>query len=82
MEGDFGVVSWPRFVDFVNLCFWPPIRSNSVGEINAQFCMGTVEEYTRCYLTLLSRCDHLNMRTKIDLYTGGLGQPLWQNRLI
>lgn len=37
--------------------------------------MGTVE-YLGCYLALLSRCDNLSMRTKIDLYTGGLGQPL------
>lgn len=35
-----------------------------------------VEEYSRRYLALLSRCDHLSTRTKIGLYTGGLGQPL------
>jgi hypothetical protein len=48
MERDFGMVSWPRFVDFINLCFGPPIRSNSLGEIKALFCTGTVEEYSRC----------------------------------
>lgn len=75
MEHDFAMVSWPRFVEFVKLRFRPPICSHSVGEIKALFCTGTVE-YSRCYLALLSRCDHLSTRTKIDLYTGGLGQPL------
>lgn len=76
MERDFGMVSWPRFVEFVNLRFGPPIGSNSIGEIKALFCTSTVEEYSRRYLALLSHCDHLSTRTKIDLYTGGVGQPL------
>ena len=75
MERDFGMVSWPRFVDFVNLRFGPPICSNSIGEIKALFRTSMVE-YSRRFLALLSRCDHLSTRTKIDLYTGGLGQPL------
>jgi len=33
-------------------------------------------EYSRRFLALLSRCDNLSTRTTIDLYTGGLGQPL------
>lgn len=76
MECDFGMVSWPRFVDYINLRFGPPIRANSLAEIKALFRTGTVEEYSWRCLALLSRCDHLSMCTKIDLYTGGLGQPL------
>lgn len=76
MEHDFGMVPWPRFVDFVNLCFGPPIHTNSLAEIKALFRTGMVEEYSQCYLVLLSCCDHLSTQTKIDLYTGGLGQPL------
>ena len=76
MEHDFGMVSWPRFVEFINLRFGPPIRSNSVGEIKALIRTGTVEEYSRRFLALLSRCDDLSTRTAIDLYTSGLGQPL------
>ena len=53
MEHDFGMVSWPRFVEFVNLRFGPPIRTNSVGEIKALVCTGTVEEYSRRFLALL-----------------------------
>ena len=69
MERDFGMVSWPRFVEFVNLHFGPPIRTNSVSEIKALVRTGTVEEYSRRYLALLSRCDDLSTRTAIDLYT-------------
>jgi len=76
MERDFGMISWPRFVEFVNLRFGPPIRTNSVAEIKALVRTGIVEEYSRRYLALLSRCDNLSTQTAIDLYTGGLGQPL------
>lgn len=76
MEHDFGMVPWLRFVDFVNLRFGPPNRTNSVGEIKALIRMGTMEESSWCYLSLLSRCDNLSMQTSIDLYTSGLGQPL------
>jgi hypothetical protein len=76
MECDFGMVSWPCFVEFVNLRFGPPIRTNSVAEMKALVRMATVEEYSWRYLALLSRCDDLSTRMAIDLYTGGLGQPL------
>jgi len=72
MDHDFGMVSWPRFVEFVNLRFGPPIRTNSVGEIKALVRTGTVE-YSRRFLALLSRCDNLSTWTTIDLYIGGLG---------
>jgi hypothetical protein len=38
MEHDFGMVLWPRFVKYVNICFGSPIRSNSLGEIKALQC--------------------------------------------
>ncbi|CAN6181094.1 unnamed protein product [Urochloa humidicola] len=76
MECDFGIVSWPRFVEFVTLRFGPPIRSNALGEIKALHRTGSVEEYQRQFLALLCRCDQLSPRQQIDLFTAGLGQPL------
>ena len=76
MERDFSMVPWPHFVDFVNLRFGPPIRTNSIAEIKALVRTGSVEDYLRRFLALLARCDNLAARTVIDLYTGGLGQPL------
>ncbi|XP_066373490.1 uncharacterized protein [Miscanthus floridulus] len=76
MERNFGMVPWPCFVDFVNLRFGPPIRTNSITEIKALIRTGTVEDYSRRFLALLARCDDLATQTVIDLYTGGLGQPL------
>jgi len=35
-----------------------------------------VEDYSRGFLGLLTHCDNLAPRTVIDLYNGGLGQPL------
>jgi hypothetical protein len=51
MERDFGMVSWPCFIEFVNLRFGLPIRTNSVAKIKALVCTGTVEEYSRRFLT-------------------------------
>ena len=47
MERDFGIVSWPRFVEFVNMRFGPPIRSNALGELKELRRTGSVEEYQR-----------------------------------
>ena len=76
MERDFGMVPWPRFVDFINLRFGPPIRTNSIAEIKALVRTGSVEDYSRSFHALLARCHNLAPRTVIDMYTGGLGQPL------
>jgi hypothetical protein len=62
MERDFGMVPWPRFVDFVNLRFRPPIHTNSIAEIKALVRTDTMVDYSRRFLALLN--------------TGGLGQPL------
>jgi hypothetical protein len=72
MERDFGMVPWPHFVDFVNLCFRPPIRTNSIAEIKALIRTGLVEDYSRRFLALLARCDNLTAWTVVDLYMGGL----------
>lgn len=76
MERDFGLVPWPRFVDFVNLHFGPPIRTNLMAEIKALVRTDTVEAYSRHFQALLACCTDLAPWTVIDLYTGGLGQPL------
>lgn len=76
MECNFGMVYWLHFFEFVNLRFGPPIRTNSIGEIKALICTSTVEDYSWRYLALFSRCENLSMRKTIDLYIGGLGQPL------
>lgn len=39
------IVSWPCFVEYVNLRFGPPIHSNALGEIKALYRTGTVQEY-------------------------------------
>ena len=72
MEKEFGVVFWPRFSDFVNMRFGPPIRFNSLGELKELQRTGTVE-YQRQFLALLCRCDNLWPQHQIDLFTAGLG---------
>ena len=47
MERGFGIVSWPRFVEYINLRFGPTIRSNALGEIKALHRTGSMEDYHR-----------------------------------
>ena len=76
LERDLGIITWPRFVEFTNMRFGPPIRSNALGELKELHRTGTVEEYQRQFLALLCRCDNLTRQHQIDLFTAGLGQPL------
>jgi hypothetical protein len=76
LERDLGVISWPRFADYTNLRFGPPIRSNTLGKIKELQRTGSVEEYQRQFLALVCRCKNLPRQHQIDLFTVGLGQPL------
>ena len=59
LERDFGMISWTRFAEYLNLRFGPPIPSNSLGELKELKRTSSVEEYQRCFLALLCRCDDL-----------------------
>jgi len=45
LEHDLGIISWPRFAEYANLRFGPPIRSNALGEIKELQRTGSVEDY-------------------------------------
>jgi len=47
LERDVDVISWPHFVEYVNLCFGHPIRTNALGKLKKLRRVGTVEEYQR-----------------------------------
>ena len=76
LERDYGMISWARFAEYLNLCFEPPILSNFIGELKELKRTSSMEEYQRCFLALLCRCDDLTPQHQIDLFTAGLGQPL------
>ena len=45
LERDYGMISWARFAEYLNLRFGPPIRSNSPGELKELKRTSSVEEY-------------------------------------
>jgi hypothetical protein len=57
LEHEYGIVSLTRFVEFVNLCFRPPLRSNPLGELKDLRRTGIVEDYLRW--PLCWSCDEL-----------------------
>lgn len=76
LERDEGVLTWPRFADFVNMCFGPPICSNPLGELAQLRRIGSVEDYQRQLLALLCRTDPLSPMQQVQLFTVGLLKPL------
>jgi hypothetical protein len=76
LEHDHVILSCAHFVEFIHICFGPPIRTNSLAEMKALYHICTVEEYQRQFSTLPYRCANLTMGQKVNMFIAGLGQPL------
>ncbi|KAK3153688.1 hypothetical protein QOZ80_2BG0179770 [Eleusine coracana subsp. coracana] len=69
-------MSWSWFIEFVNLRFGPPIRSNGLAELKDLYCIGSVEDYQRQFVAYLCHCDDLTEWQQVNLFTARLAQPL------
>lgn len=76
LERDESIVFWPRFVDFVNMHFGPPLRSNPLGELAHLWWTGTVQKYQQQFLVLLCRTEQLSSKQQVQLFTTRLCNPL------
>jgi hypothetical protein len=76
LERDYGVFTWPRFEELVNMRFGPPLRTNGLADLKELRRTDTVDEYQRQFLTLLCRCDDITPRQQVQMFTVGLGEPL------
>lgn len=47
LDRDNNNITWSRFVDFLNLQFGPPIRSNPLAKLKELRRTGSVDEYQR-----------------------------------
>jgi hypothetical protein len=76
LERDNDVISWAQFVDFTNLRFGPPIRSNPMAELKDLYRTDIIEEYQWQFSLLLCRCNNLTAMQQANMFTTGLGEPL------
>jgi hypothetical protein len=76
LEKNQGESSWPDFIDGVKKRFGPPTRSNPLGELMHLRCSGTIDEFQENFLTLLARCDDINEKQQIAIFSAGL-PPRW-----
>lgn len=76
LDRDNNNLTWPCFVDFLNLHFGPPIRSNPLAEVKDLHRTGTVNDYRWQFQLHLCQCDDLSTKQQINLFTVGLGEPL------
>ena len=75
LECDVGIITWPRFIEFVNMRFGSPLRFNGLADMKDLRRTGTVEEYQRQFLVLLCRCEGLSQLQQANMFTAGLGEP-------
>jgi hypothetical protein len=54
-----------------------PLRTNGMAKMKDLHRMGTVDEYTRQFSMLLCSCNDLSMPQQVNMFTTGLGEPLW-----
>lgn len=76
LERDEGVLTWPRFADFLNMRFGPPICSNPLGELAQLRRTGSVEDHQCQFLALFCSADPLSPMQQVQLFTSGLLKPL------
>jgi hypothetical protein len=76
LEGDYGIISWVRFADFMHMGFGLPLQTNGLVELKDLHRTGSVEEYQQQFSLLLCRCDDLTPMQQVNLFTVGLGEPL------
>jgi hypothetical protein len=65
-----------RFKELLNLRFGPAVRSAPLFELSECRHIGTVEEYSNRFQTLLPRAGRLDQEQRVQLYTDGLLPPL------
>jgi hypothetical protein len=73
---DVGVLMRPRFSEYVNMRFGPPLRRNGLAELKELTRTCSVEDYQRQFLTSLCCCDDMTPMQQTQMFTVGLGEPL------
>jgi hypothetical protein len=54
------VIDWTNFAKCVNEHFGPPTRHNPLGELASLRKMGTVNDYSECFLAHVAHASHLD----------------------
>jgi hypothetical protein len=75
LERNMGTLSWDEFVQLVNQCFGPLLRSNQLNELIQLHREGTVAEYQSKSLSLLARCTDFAEKHQINIFMSSLRNP-------
>jgi hypothetical protein len=79
LEQDYGILTWPRFANFVNMWFGPSLRTKGLTELKDLRRTSTVDDYIHQFSLALCHCADLSMQHQVNLFTVGLGKPLRTN---
>jgi hypothetical protein len=69
------VTVWAYFAWCINERFGPPTRHNPLGEIASLRKIGTINDYTECFLVHVAHAGYLDERQQVNIYTAGLLEP-------
>jgi hypothetical protein len=79
MELNGGRSTWPQFMQLVNVCFGPLLTDNPIGELAMLRRMGTVDDYSKCFIALSCHDTTLFEPQQIQLFITSLSDPLHTN---
>jgi hypothetical protein len=71
MELNGGHPTWPQFMQLVNARFGPPLTDSPIGELAMLCCIGTIDEFCKCFITLSCRDTSLIEAQQIQLSITG-----------
>jgi hypothetical protein len=76
LELNGGRPTWTQFVQLINARFGPPLTDSPIGELAMLRRKGTVDDYSKRFMSLSCRDPLLIEPQQIQLYITGLGDPL------
>ena len=71
-----GEPDWRRFKQLLHKRFGPGITESPLGEMALLRCTGSVEEYSKQFVSLACRDVELSERQQVQLFIAGLNNPL------
>lgn len=69
-------ISWPLFKTLCQQRFGPPLCTNHLADLARLSFQGSVAAFQEAFLAKMARVDRLSAAQQVQLFTGGLPEPL------
>jgi hypothetical protein len=76
LQREYALMTWARFVEFINLQFGTSLCSNHLGELKELCRTSSVEDYQCQFMVLLCCCDGLSAIHAMNMFKADLSEPM------